>query len=310
MRFSSAIRTTLVGAAVVAALAASTSQLTAATLVGAGPGPANLAAPIVNQPATIESPLREADHPALFARAAATRNAFGFPVGSSRVGLHVQDDIQGAAYDEVTEVNSSGQPMAMTQFNSDGSLLDAVRFDSPALTLLVLSSDSATRTALRALTASGMAPSGQVRTEADQSAGGWDLHWDRAQAGFTVRGDETRVHVWRDGRIQSVARVEHKLAAAPIHPIGRAGALLAIVRQLTAWFGAASSGYAIQTMDLEWVGSNAAFDATRIVAAAQPYKLAWVANVRPSGAASESLQLITLYVDAGNGTVIGGDVAE
>jgi hypothetical protein len=42
----------------------------------------------------------------------------------------------------------------------------------------------------------------------------------------------------------------------------------------------------------------------------EPYRLAWVANVQPSGSIADVVRLITLYVDAGDGTVIGGDVVE
>ena len=63
-------------------------------------------------------------------------------------------------------------------------------------------------------------------------------------------------------------------------------------------------------MDLEWVGPNAAFDPAAVGEAAAPYRLAWVANVKPTGAASDVLRLVTLYVDAGDGSIIGGDVVE
>jgi hypothetical protein len=76
------------------------------------------------------------------------------------------------------------------------------------------------------------------------------------------------------------------------------------------WFGGTDSAYVVDSMDVEWVGPNAAFDATKVGAAPQPYRLAWVANVKPTGSAAGAVQLITLYLDAGDGTVIGGDVVE
>jgi hypothetical protein len=63
-------------------------------------------------------------------------------------------------------------------------------------------------------------------------------------------------------------------------------------------------------MDLEWVGPNAAFDPSKLDATPAPYRLAWVANVKPSGPVAQSVRLITLYIDAGDGTVLGGDVVE
>jgi hypothetical protein len=61
---------------------------------------------------------------------------------------------------------------------------------------------------------------------------------------------------------------------------------------------------------MEWVGPNAAFDTSKLGQAPEPYRLAWVANVKPSGAAADGITLITLFVDAGDGTIIGGDVVE
>ena len=66
----------------------------------------------------------------------------------------------------------------------------------------------------------------------------------------------------------------------------------------------------MQGMDVEWVGPNAMFEPSKVGAAPGPYRLAWVANIKPSGPASEYVRLITLYVDAGNGAVIGGDIVE
>ena len=76
------------------------------------------------------------------------------------------------------------------------------------------------------------------------------------------------------------------------------------------WFAGRNSGHTIQGMDLEWVEPNGAFDPARITDSAQPYRLAWVANVKPTGAAANYVWLMTLYVDAGDGSIIGGDVVE
>jgi hypothetical protein len=84
----------------------------------------------------------------------------------------------------------------------------------------------------------------------------------------------------------------------------------AVSGQLDKWFAGRGFGYAIQGMNLEWVGPNAAFDPAKVAAGDEPYRLAWVANVQPSGSIADVVRLITLYVDAGDGTVIGGDVVE
>jgi hypothetical protein len=50
--------------------------------------------------------------------------------------------------------------------------------------------------------------------------------------------------------------------------------------------------------------------ASKLNTAPAPYRLSWVVNVKPTGEAADYIRLITLYVDAGDGTVIGGDVVE
>ena len=80
------------------------------------------------------------------------------------------------------------------------------------------------------------------------------MHWDRMQDDVPVRGDETRVHVWQDGRIQSLARVEHPLAPAPMRRLGEAEAQQVVFRQVAKWSVGRDSSYAVGGIDLEWVG--------------------------------------------------------
>ena len=305
-----AIKGLLAGATLVAGLAFCTGQLAAANLGSANAGSGGLDTNPAGRQVTTESALFAVNRPDVFARAGTARSALGFPMGSGRTGRHVHDGIQGLDYDEVSEIDSAGRPMAMTQFAPDGHLVDAVRFDSPPSGPGSVSSDAATKAAQRAVAGAGISAVGPARTEANQTLGGWDVHWARAQGRYAVRGDETRVHVWQDGRIQSVAQVEHSLAAAPQRLLAETDARGSVTRQCDAWFAGTGSSYTLKSMDLEWVGPNAAFDAGKLSAAAAPYRLAWVANVNPSGRVAESVQLITLYIDAGSGAVIGGDVVE
>ena len=299
------------GLAVAAGLAICTGQLTAATLRTAKAGTECPAAVSIGQAGTVQEAFSVADRPDVFLRAGATRDALGFPVGSSRSGRHVHDAIQGTEYDEVAEVDSTGRPIALSQFATDGRLITAVRFDvPPAAGTGDITSDGATKAAQRALAGAGITVAGPARAQANAVTGGWDVRWSRTQGAYAVRGDETRVHVWQDGRVESVARVEHTLAAAPSSPIARADAGTTVSRQCDTWFTRSGSGYSLQGMDLEWVGPNSAFDAGNTVATSAPYRLAWVANVKPTGPAADSVRLVTLYVDAATGAVIGGDVVE
>lgn len=302
-------RTLLAAGVVVLGLAMSTGQLTAASPAGAADQAAVNAA-LVAQTRTTQTVLYADSSPEVFARAAAARDAFGFPVGAQRVGRRIHDGVQKSDYDEVSEVDSAGHAIAMTQFDTTGRLQAAIRFDKPSSSVAGMTPDGAVKSARRGMTAYGVQLGTQTRTDVDAASGGWNLHWDRSEGGFPVRGDETQVHVWQDGRIQSVARVEHQLAAAPARRLSQADAQTAVARQMDAWFAGKDAGYAAQGLDLQWVAPNAAFDPSKVGAAAGPYRLAWVANVKPSGPAADSIRLITLYVDAGDGTILGGDVVE
>ncbi len=250
------------------------------------------------------------DRPDVFRRAASARDALGFPVGSNRTGRHIRDNYRPTEYDEVEEVDRAGQALALTQFDPDGRLVSAVRFDRPSVSSQKVDGDAATKSAIRGVSASGLAVSGQYQAEVNSVLGGWDVHLDRSQDGFRVRGDETRVHVWPDGRVQSIAHVEHQLAPAPGQPLGIEDAKKLVTGQFDRWFAGRNSSYAVQQMNLEWVAPNAAFDPGKLSAAPAPYRLAWVANVKPSGAAADYVALVTVYVDATDGTILGGDVVE
>jgi hypothetical protein len=247
---------------------------------------------------------------ALVARDTRTSAALGFPAGAQRIGRHVVDGFQNSEYDEVTELDSAGQVTSVTQFNSQGRLLSAVRLDIVAASGDRVDQSAAAEVAQSSASAVGLVVGAPSSSEADQATGGWTFHWARTQAGVRVRGDETRVQVWPDGRIQSVARVEHDLAAAPTTPLSAQLARQLASMNLNRWFAGKNSSYAIQGLDLEWAGPNAAFDPAMVDAAPTPYRLAWVVVVEPSGDAASAVSLMCLFVDAGDGTIIGGDFVE
>ena len=308
MSKSKKIRSFLAVGTVVLSLAVSTGQLTAAGLVS-GNAPSSGDNSVGLGRSTIETPIHADDAPKVFAHAATVRDGLGFPAGANRSGKHVKDALQKSEYDEVDELDNAGRQISIAQFDTAGDLVAAVRLDIPSGFMVKATRDGASKAAERALAKVSLAAVGQAQVEDDPVAGGWNVHWDRVQDGFAVRGDETRVRVWQDGRIQSVAHVEHKLASAPVTQLTRDAGQRA-VWQLDKWFAGRGFGYAIQGMNLEWVGPNTAFDPAKVGATGEPYRLAWVANVQPSGSISDVVRLITLYVDAGDGTVIGGDVVE
>jgi hypothetical protein len=234
----------------------------------------------------------------------------GFPAGDRQVARHVKDGLQQRDYDEVEEVDSNGNVLSITQLDSSGQLLAAVRFDNGSRPGRAVGRDAAAKAARRAAEAASLPTAGTNKTDADSGSGGWAVHWARAEGGVPVRGDETRVNVRIDGRIESVARVRHTLATAPAKPMSQ-GRAEAIARgYLDGWLSPTGSTYRIDGLDLEWVGCNDAFDPGAAADAASAYRLAWVVNVEPEGPASEYLRLVTMYIDAGDGSLLGGDFVE
>jgi hypothetical protein len=76
------------------------------------------------------------------------------------------------------------------------------------------------------------------------------------------------------------------------------------------WFAGRTTTYALDTPQLQWVEPSSAFGPGPTGAPARPYKLAWVTTIRPSGEAAGYVTLISVFVDAADGTIIGGDVVE
>jgi hypothetical protein len=250
------------------------------------------------------------DAPGLFAHAAAVRDALGFPIGSARGGRHVIDRAHGGEYDAVAETDALGGTLAEIRFGAAGRLEVAVRLDGTGPIDRGLTGAKAGALARKGLAALILAPIGAESVSADEVQGGWQVHWARTQRGVAVRGDETRVHVRADGSIGSVTSVEHELAPEPSRRLARDAAFRVVGARGDAWFAGTESGYRIESATIQWVEPNGLYDPAVPMDGTGPYRLAWVVNVRPTGPAALSVALITLFVDAGNGLVIGGDVVQ
>jgi hypothetical protein len=284
--------------------------VTAGRMIAAPQPSGGFAQTAVDEPTRFETALDANSEAVVLVRAGKTRDALGFPVGARHTIKHVRDGFEQAEYDEVSEVDAAGRLTSVAQFDAQGQLRAAVRLDSGPRAGVNVTREAAIRSAQRSAVAAGLAVDTPSAADVDEANGGWTISWARQQDGVRVRGDETRIHLWSDGRIQSLARVTHDLASPPVRRIGSDQARQVASATVDQWFAGRNSGHTIQGMDLEWVEPNGAFDPARITDSAQPYRLAWVANVKPTGAAANYVWLMTLYVDAGDGSIIGGDVVE
>ena len=129
-------RSLLAAGVVTLGLLAGSGRLTAATSTGPAPvGPADIDALLAPQHTRTEVEIRPEDRPDVMTRADKARDGFGFPVGITKAARHVHDGLLAMDYDEVSELDSAGQPVSLTQFDEAGLLVTAVRFDSPGAAL-------------------------------------------------------------------------------------------------------------------------------------------------------------------------------
>lgn len=310
-RISSTLKGILAAGSMVGALCLTAGPLTAATSAPSSSEDSDVAAPQVPAQSRIETAILADDRPEVFARSRSVRDALGMPGGVRNRGLHVKDGSRKVEYDEVTDTDSAGQPLSLTQFDASGRLLLAVRFDRPAVPARApVARDIALTKAADGLKAAGIAPNGRPAADSVESDGGWDVRWTRDNDGVVVRGDEIRVHVRDDGTIGSVGQVVHELAAAPTRRLTRDEARNIAAAQTRDWSSKSGAQFTIAAPELQWAGPNAAFDASKIDAPEAPYRLSWVVKVTPQGNAASYARLVVLYVDAGDGSIIGGDVVE
>ncbi|MHB8399215.1 MAG: hypothetical protein ACYDCI_09830 [Candidatus Limnocylindrales bacterium] len=237
--------------------------------------------------------------------------ALGLPVAAGRAANHVTDRFASTEYDEVTESDATGRLIALQRFDPRGKLLAAVRFGWTGDGGRPLGDDNAARRRGEQLAraAFGTMPDGTARVLHGPSESGWTVSWERSVAGIPVRGDGVRIQLWPDGSIHSVSRAEHELAPAPAQPIAEAAARAAVDAQLGRWFpGVDRSEVAISAIQLAWTAPNDTFAPQLPDAPGRVLRLAWVATVATSGALAERLGGLELDIDAGDGSLIGGDV--
>ena len=64
----------------------------------------------------------------------------------------------------------------------------------------------------------------------------------------------------------------------------------------------------IADRSLAWVAPNDTFEAARPDAPLETRRLGWVITVRSSGALAGSMRGLEVWIDAGDGSLLGGDV--
>jgi hypothetical protein len=264
---------------------------------------------VAGGPAVERTPLRPDRAAPVLAAAGTSRRQLGLPEPASVDLEHVTDRFGGTTYDEVTERDGAGRALHLQRFDERGRLVGAVSFGWQATGGARLPDAASARARATGLAADlGLDVTGQPDVQQEPDDTGWAIAWPRFVDRIPVLGDGVRVDLWPDGRVHAVVRTERPLADRPARVIDEAAARARAAITLGDLFGSRSGQVAISAVALGWVAPNDAFEPTAPDAPDATLRLAWVVEARTQGELSEGLRAVKLFLDAGSGALLGGDV--
>jgi hypothetical protein len=242
-------------------------------------------------------------------RAAAVGRALGLG-GVRQTVTRLDDRFEHRVYDEIASFDAAGREVGLTRLDTDGRLLLAVRLGwSPGTGRPIAAAGAADRASAIA-EAAGLAVVGRPEVRRSSGAGGWIVRWPRLVDGVPVRGDGVRVTVWSDGSFHAVTHSERQLDARPAAVITAAVARAAAEIIVADRFRASADGLRVIAVEQAWLAPNDTWEPSRPDAPAATLRLAWVVRFESSGALAERMKLVEFWLDAADGALIGGDIAE
>jgi len=264
---------------------------------------------VAGGPATERTPLTSGQEAPILAAASSSRLRLGLPQPAATRVDRVTDRFSGTSYDEVTATDGAGRPLHLQRFDERGRLVGAVSFGWLSNGGRPLPDDASARarsTRLASDLGLDVAGAPDVRREPDD--GGWTIAWPRVVEGIPVLGDGVRIDLWPDGRVHAVVRAERPLAPRPSTELDAPAARRRAMAALANLLGSRAGQITIATAALGWVAPNDAFDPAAPDAPAFTLRLAWVIEAHAQGELAEGLRAVKLFLDAGSGALLGGDV--
>jgi hypothetical protein len=243
---------------------------------------------------------------AAIARAGRLEATLEMPSATRWEASRLTDRFDGTTYDETTGYDASGNTVAVHRFDAQGRLTAVASLGWHTSKVTLKDGAAAARSATRLARLAGFDAAGTPTAAKTASGNGWRVAWQRAVDGIPVSGDGLRVELWPDGTLHAAVRTEHALAARPSTLIDSATAESAAVTQLGS-SGAAGSA-AVSGSELRWIAPNDAFSGSLPDAPSTELRLAWVVRASATGELVGEIRGVEVYVDAGSGAVIGGDV--
>jgi hypothetical protein len=264
---------------------------------------------VAGGPVTERSPVGPDREAALLAAARAVRPRLGMAEPASARAERVTDRLAGITYDEVRGLDRAGRAVDLQRFDDRGRLVAAVAFGWQAAGGRPLAGEAAaTARGRRVADDLGYPVAGDPVVTVAPDDAGWTVAWPRVVDGVPVPGDGVRIELWLDGRVHAVVRTERPLAPAPAVIVASGTARARTAAALDALLGQDAAKMALASLALAWVAPNDAFDPAAPDAPAAILRLAWVAEARATGDLAERLRAVRLYLDAGTGDLVGGDV--
>ena len=242
-------------------------------------------------------------------RAVAVGRALGIG-GVRQTVARLDDRFEHRVYDEVVSFDAAGREVGLTRLETDGRVLLAIRLGWTPGTGKAVAAATATERATTIAAAAGVSVAGRVEVHRSDGAGGWLVRWPRLADGIPVRGDGVRVAVWSDGSFHALTRNERQLDPRPTTVISAAAARSIADGIVASRFKASTGGLRAIAVEQAWLAPNDTWDPARPDAPAAALRLAWVVRFEATGAVAERLKLVEFWLDAGDGALIGGDIAE
>ncbi len=235
--------------------------------------------------------------------------ALGLP-GVSQRAERLDDRFEHRTYDEVTSYDAAGHEVAIARFDPDGRVAMAVALGWQPAAGRALDGAAATNRATSFARAVGLTVVGTPTVRTSAGAGGWSITWPRAVDGVPVRGDGLRIALWPDGSFHGLNRTERPLAATPAMVLPAATARTAADAFIGRQFGPAAADLRIVSVERAWVAPNGAFASDGLDAPAETLRLAWVVTLDSDGTLADRIRSVEVWLDAGDGRLLGGDVVE
>ena len=230
--------------------------------------------------------------------------------GSRQTVTRLDDRFDHRTYDEVVTFDARGREVGLTRIDPDGGLRLAIRLGWAPGPGRPVAAAAAADKAVAIARSLGLAASGTPEVHPSQAAGGWIVRWPRVVDGVAVRGDGLRVSLWADGSFHALSAEERPLAGRPAAVMTADAARSIAQRIVGARFAASADSLAVVAVEQAWVAPNDTWDPARPDAPDATLRLAWVVRLQSRGTLAERMRMLEFWLDAGDGNLIGGDIAE